>query len=194
MPLVFAVFFAWRRKIVRWQALTLISVFFVAAIGWEVWLTYGMAGGLPVDARRSDALNCAVPKNLNWVLNSLGDVMIAWIGIFLIGLYYRKKPSPFAKWHWPAFIILLVWCLAQNIYVEAFFYHMQLGENGDLSWAPLHPLGSWFNPTLFKIAGREITLQAQMIWMFMTPIIYAIAIYFYRRTEVDKADRMKRAL
>lgn len=171
----------------KWQVLTLLAVFVIAAFGWELWLTYGWAGGLPVDGRRSAALNCAVPQNLNWVLNSLGDVLVAWIGICLLRFVYRKKPSPFMTWRGPAFFILLVWCLAQNIYVEAFFYHQQLGENGDLSWAPLHPLGSWFNPILFKIAGREITLQAQMSWMLMTPIIYALAIYFYRRSSEGRS-------
>jgi hypothetical protein len=58
---------------------------------------------------------------------------------------------------------------------------MQLGSNGDLSWAPMSPLGSWFNPTLFEIVGRPITLQAQICWILVTPIIYALSIFFYNR-------------
>lgn len=42
----------------------LLSSFLIAVFGWELWLTYGLAGGLPVDLRRSAALSCAIPINL----------------------------------------------------------------------------------------------------------------------------------
>ena len=64
--------------------------------------------------------------------------------------------------------------------------HLQLGANGDLSWAPLQPLGSWFNPTIFKIAGRSITFQAQSSWILMTPIVYLISIYFYKKETATR--------
>ena len=157
--------------------------FLIVLIGWELWLTYGLAGGLPVDERRSVALTCAIPVNLNWFLNSLADVLVVWIGLYLVKLFYRNKKSPFLKWNWGAFSIFLLWFIIQNIYVEAFFYNLQLGSNGDLSWAPLQPLGSWFNPTIFEIAGRSITLQAQSSWILMTPIVYLTSIYFYRKEK-----------
>ena len=72
---------------------------------------------------------------------------------------------------------------SQNIYVEAYFYHMQLGLNGDLSWAPLQPLGSWYNPVLFKISENPITFQSQSSWVIMTPIIYCLSIYFYKKEK-----------
>ena len=149
-------------------------------MGWELWLTYGIGGGLPVDQRRSAALTCAIPVNLNWILNSLADVLMVWVGIFLVRWFYKNKKSPFLVWRWQAFFILLIWFILQNIYVEAFFYNLQLGNNGDLSWAPMHPLGSWFNPTLFSIDDRPITLQAQSSWILMTPLIYSISIYFFK--------------
>ena len=126
-------------------------------------------------------LTCAIPVNINWLLNSLADVLIVWIGLFFVKTYYRKKMSPFIKWKWGAFYILLTWFIIQNIYIEAFFYHLQLGSNGDLSWAPLQPLGSWYNPTIFKIAGNPITFQTQSSWILMTPIIYYLSIYFNRK-------------
>ena len=57
--------------------------------------TYGLGGGLPVDQRRSAALTCAIPVNLNWFLNSLADVLVVWIGLYLVKLFYRNKKSPF---------------------------------------------------------------------------------------------------
>ena len=64
--------------------------FFIVAIGWEIWLTYGLAGGLPVDERRSVALSCAIPQNFNWLLNSLADILIIWIGLFLVKSFYTQ--------------------------------------------------------------------------------------------------------
>jgi len=184
LPIILLIYYTIKNKVSYSVAMTLISVFLIASIGWELWLTYGLGGGLSVDQRRSVALTCAIPVNLNWFLNSLADVLVVWIGLYLVKLFYRNKKSPFLKWNWGAFSIFLLWFIIQNIYVEAFFYNLQLGSNGDLSWAPLHPLGSWFNPTIFKIAGRSITLQAQSSWILMAPIVYLTSIYFYRKQKI----------
>lgn len=181
VPIILMLYSLWTRKISLSVLYTLMCTFIIAALGWEIWLTYGLAGGLPVDERRSAMMTCAIPVNLNWLLNSLADVTVVWIGLLLARFIYRGKQSPFLEWKWSAFLILLIWFLIQNIYVEAFIYHMQLGSNGDLSWAPMSPFGSWFNPTLFKIVGRPITLQAQTCWILVTPIIYALSIFFYNR-------------
>tara|TARA_B100000401_G_scaffold190059_1_gene127940 strand:- start:924 stop:1556 length:633 start_codon:yes stop_codon:yes gene_type:complete len=181
IPLILAIYYILKNKVSYRNSKVLIWSFIIVAIGWEIWLTYGLAGGLPVDARRSIALSCAIPQNLNWLLNSLADVLIVWIGLFLVKTLYKKIKSPFISWKWGAFLILFVWFVAQNIYVEAFFYHLQLGSIGDLSWAPLQPLGSWYNPTLFQIGGNPITFQSQSSWVIMTPIVYYLLIYFNRK-------------
>ena len=181
IPLILSTYYFITKKVSNSVFLTLLCSFLIAAFGWELWLTYGLAGGLPVDQRRSAMLTCAIPVDLNWLLNSLGDVLIVWTGLFLVKFFYRNIKSPFLKWKWGAFTIFLFWFIIQNIYIEAFFYNLQLGANGDLSWAPLHPLGSWVNPTVFSIAGRPITLQTQTSWVLMTPIVYLLSIYFKRR-------------
>ena len=53
----------------------LISLF-VCIFGWELWFTYGLVDGLPVDMRRSDVLSIWLPIHINWLLNSLGDAGI----------------------------------------------------------------------------------------------------------------------
>ena len=183
IPVFLSIYLLFKKKMTVRLASTLVAAFVIAAIGWELWLTYGLAGGLPVNERRSAALSCAIPFHLNWILNSLADVLIVWIGIAFVKLLYKNKPSPFLKWNWSAFLILLFWFIAQNIYVEGFFYKFQLGSNGDLSWAPMHPLGSWINPSLFEISGSSITLQTQSSWVIMTPIIYLVALYFHRKHQ-----------
>ena len=179
IPLILSIYYLLIvKKFSKSVFIILLSSFLIAVFGWELWLTYGLAGGLPVDLRRSAALSCAIPINLNWVLNSLGDVLVVWIGLFLVKLAYKNNDAPFVKWKWGAFFIFLSWFIVQNIYIEAFFYDLQIGSNGDLSWAPLQPLGSWFNPVLFKIVGNPITLQAQTSWIIMTPVVYFITIFF----------------
>jgi hypothetical protein len=179
IPLILSIYYLLIvKKFSKSVFIILLSSFLIAVFGWELWLTYGLAGGLPVDLRRSAALSCAIPINLNWVLNSLGDVLVVWIGLFLVKLAYKNNDPPFVKWKWGAFFIFLSWFIVQNIYIEAFFYDLQIGSNGDLSWAPLQPLGSWFNPVLFKIVGNPITLQAQTSWIIMTPVVYFITIFF----------------
>ena len=183
LPLLLALYCIVKNRVSRSTSLILLSSFLIVALGWEIWLTYGIHGGLPVDERRTLALSCAIPIHLNWILNSLADVMIIWVGLFLVKACYKNKTSAFMKWKWGAFFILFAWFIAQNIYVEAFFYHLQLGSNGDLSWAPLQPLGSWYNPILFRIGESPITFQSQSSWVLMTPIVYWLSIYFERKRK-----------
>jgi hypothetical protein len=82
---------------------------------------------------------------------------------------------------WPAFLILLVWFLAQNLWVELRLYHMQLAEGMAISWAPLAPTGPFWNPALFEIGGRPVHLHTQLPWLLMTPIFYGIVLVCFRR-------------
>jgi len=93
IPVILSSYYLIRKKVSLSVALTLISAFLITAFGWELWLTYGLAGGLPVDQRRSAMLTCAIPVNLNWFLNSLGDVLVVWIGLFLSSfIEIRNRP------------------------------------------------------------------------------------------------------
>ena len=181
-PVVLGLYYLIKKNISYNTVIILCSTFFICAAGFELWLKNGLFDGLPVSERRSEALNCAIPQDLNWVLNSLGDVFIVWIGLFLVKKIFNKSPYLFKKWNWSIFLVLLVWFVAQNIYVEVFIYHNQLGISGDLSWGPLMPLGSYYNPTLFEISGRPVTFQSQSTWVLMTPIIYCISIYLNNKS------------
>ena len=77
----------------RWVLLTLISSFVIAALGWELWINYGLLNGEEVNLRRSEALSCAIPMNINWIVNSLGDTGIVWFGILLVRWIFRNKES-----------------------------------------------------------------------------------------------------
>ncbi|MBC8227628.1 MAG: hypothetical protein H8E74_10955 [Gammaproteobacteria bacterium] len=159
-----------------------IVCFLICSLGWELWFTYGWFEGDPVDERRSDALNLAIPKHINWLLNSLGDAGTICIGgLWLTWRLTGRSLSIFENWEWRAFFILLFWCLGQNIFVEMFLYYDQLSETKQLSWAPLAPMGPWVNPILFEFDDRMIRLQSQMPWFIMTPLLYALSIYAYKK-------------
>jgi hypothetical protein len=80
--------------------------FGVCALGWEIWYTHGLVGGLLVDARRAPAISESIPQHLNWVLTSLFDAAICVIGLFLIWLIYGFKDTAFERWKWPAVAVL----------------------------------------------------------------------------------------
>jgi len=156
-----------------------LSTFIICALGWELWFNYGIFAGDPVELRRSEVLNQFLPKNINWLMNSLADAgTICLGGILLTGKLLGSGRSVFNQWNTGAFLILLAWCIGQNIFVEMFLYYDQLSVGKDLSWAPLAPTGPWFNPVLFQFDDRTITLQGQIPWLLMTPILYKLTMHF----------------
>ena len=156
-----------------------LSTFIICALGWELWFNYGIFAGDPVELRRSEVLNQFLPKNINWLMNSLADAgTICLGGILLTGKLLGSGRSVFNQWNTGAFLILLAWCIGQNIFVEMFLYYDQLSVGKDLSWAPLAPTGPWFNPVLFQFDDRTITLHGQIPWLLMTPILYKLIMYF----------------
>jgi hypothetical protein len=159
-----------------------LSTFLVCALGWELWFTYGLYAGDPVDLRRSEILNLYIPKNINWLMNSLADAgTVSLGGILIMGKILGLGRAVFNRWNLAAFISLLAWCIGQNILVEMFLYFDQLSVGKDLSWAPLAPTGPWLNPVLFQFNDRTITLHGQIPWLLMTPILYMITMYFGRK-------------
>ena len=56
----------------RWVFPVYVISFLACAIGWELWFTYGWVDGAAVNLRRSDALNNWLPRDINWLMNSLG--------------------------------------------------------------------------------------------------------------------------
>ena len=169
-------------RVPRWLLVQLFAGFVACAIGWELWLTYGLVDGLDVNSRRPESLNAAIPLHLNWTLNSLADAgSIGLFGVFLVWLFYGRSDAAFRTWHWGAFAILLVWFIGQNLLVELTIYQKQLAEGFRLSWAPLIPTGPWFNPILFETGGRSVQLQTQLPWLLMTPLYYWLLLRVYSR-------------
>ena len=184
LPLI--IYFFNKSKIPSWVPSFYIIAVIVCALGWEIWFTFGWLDGDPVDIRRSAALNTWLPKNINWLLNSMGDAGAVLLGGFwLMWLTHNKDNSVFLEWKWSAFIVLLAWCIGQNILVEMFLYHDQLAEGKPLSWAPLSPLGPYFNPILFEFNNRTIMLQSQMPWLILPWFFYITLINLNKSENTD---------
>lgn len=168
-------------RLPRWAIVSGLVGFTLCAFGWEIWFTYGLVDGLDVSARRSAALNAAIPQNINWLMNSTADMGICFIGILAARLAaggYTAKA--FGAWYWPAFLAMGTWFVAQNLYVELVVYQAQLAKGFDLSWAPLVPTGPYLNPHL-EIAGRSLTLQGQISWLIMSPLYYWLTCKIYQK-------------
>ena len=125
-----------------------------------------------------------MPIHFNWFLNSLADSGTICLGGLFLALKISKNNTKILyKWNWNFFFVLLIVFIAQNLFVEMYLYHDQLSIGKLLSWAPLSPLGSQFNPTLFKLSDRTISLQSQMPWIIMTPLFYRYLIYFLNKNK-----------
>ena len=180
-PLILAAYLTYKKQMKTWITFTLLSSFLIAAFGWELWVNYGILNGDEVTLRRSEALSCAIPLHINWLINSLADTGIVWFAIILVYWIFPKKAENYQKFSFLFFTVFFVWFMGQNFIVETIIYHNQVGGDALLSWAPLMPLGSFFNPTLMSFGEREITLQSQSAWLIGTPLFYFISIYFYKK-------------
>ena len=167
----------------RWISLTLVSSFLIAALGWEIWVNFGLVDGDPVNFRRSDAMTCAIPMEINWLVNSLADTGIVWFAIILVFWIFPKRALEYEKFHLMILFIFFTWFMGQNFLVEAVIYHNQVGGDAEISWAPLMPFGPYFNPTLLNFGERDITLQSQSAWIIGTIVFYSISVYFYKKTN-----------
>lgn len=171
-----------RGRLEPWVLAVYCAALVFAAAGWEIWLTYGLVDGDPVDLRRAEALNRAIPQHVNWLLNSMADAGTVCLGgLLLVWCAYRFKLTPFLDWRWGAFGILFVWFVGQNLWVELVLYQDQLAAGKPLSWAPLIPTGPWVNPLLATVGDRTLHLQTQLPWILMTPLFYATTIACCRR-------------
>lgn len=182
LPLLLIPALKFKKIIPGWVLHVYIASFIVCALGWELWFTYGWVDGDPVNARRAPELTAMIPMHINWLLNSLADAgTICLVGLLIVWRVFGRDTQVFQQWHWGAFVVLLIWFIGQNIFVEMFLYHDQLAEGKALSWAPLVPTGPWLNPTLFRFKDRTITLQGQISWLLMAPLLYGGLIYYLKR-------------
>jgi len=173
LPMVVIPILHYQKMIPTWVLHFYIKMFFVCALGWELWFNYGLVAGDSVDVRRADVLNQMIPLHLNGLLNSLADAgAICCGGLLVVWLAMGCKDSTYRQWSWPTFGLLLLVFLGQNILVEMFLYHDQLAVGKSLSWAPLSPAGQWFNPILGEFQGRSIMFASQLPWLLLTPLIY----------------------
>ncbi len=116
------VYFKNRSRLPKWVLPTYVISFLACALGWELWFTYGWVDGVAVDLRRSESLNNWLPRDINWLMNSLGDAGAVLLGGFWIMWRVNNRDyRVFSSWNWSAFGILMVWCISQNILVECSF-------------------------------------------------------------------------
>ena len=182
-PIILSLYLIYKNKMKRWISLTLVSSFLIAALGWEIWVNFGLVDGDPVNFRRSDAMTCAIPMEINWLVNSLADTGIIWFAIILVYWILPERALTYEKFQLMSLFIFFTWFMGQNFLVEAVIYHNQVGGDAAISWAPLMPFGPYFNPTLINFGERNITLQSQSAWIIGTIVFYLISIYFYKKTN-----------
>ena len=181
LPVFLIPYLHFKNKIPGWCLRIYILFFFVCAFGWELWFNYGIFSGDNVNLRRAEILSYFLPININWLLNSLADSGTICLGGLYIALKINKNESVLHSWNWNFFFVLLIIFISQNLFVELFLYHDQLSIGKAISWAPMSPFGYSFNPILFSLKDRTVSLQGQMPWIIMTPIFYKSLILYVKK-------------
>jgi hypothetical protein len=107
-----------RKKLPSWVVKAYLSAVAICACGWEIWMTFGLAGGASASVRRSDDLNRLVPVSINWLLASMADGGYCLFALLLVWLAFRRSVEQFGQWDWRAFLILCLWLVGQNVYAQ----------------------------------------------------------------------------
>ena len=88
IPLLLLPWLRSRNRVPGWVVQAYLGSFLLCALGWEIWFTYGLVAGDPVDARRAEVLSQYLPIHINWLLNSLADAgSITLVGLWLMWLW-----------------------------------------------------------------------------------------------------------
>jgi hypothetical protein len=142
----------------------------------------GLIAGAPVNLRRAPTLSRAIPMHINWALNPLADAgSVCLLSLLLVRWRFGDPARVFRRWHWGAFLLLLVWFLAQIILVGMFLYHDQLAEGKPLPSAALAPTDPRLSPTLFELQDRTIALQGHLPWLLRAPLFSGALVFYFQR-------------
>jgi len=85
-------------------------------------------------------------------------------GLFLIGVWLVAKlcgPAWFEKFRAKELVVFMVWGQASELWVE-----LTSSMNDGWAYIPY-----WWNPSLFKFNGHDITPLPQLIWL-AAPVVY----------------------
>ena len=108
-PLILAAYLTYKKQMKTWITFTLLSSFLIAAIGWEIWVNFGLVDVDPVNIRRSDAMTCAIPMEINWLVNSLADTGIVWFAIILVYWIFPKRALEYEKFQLVFLSMFFIW-------------------------------------------------------------------------------------
>ena len=96
LPLIILPLLYRRNRLPPWVPLVYLGSFLLCALGWELWFTYGVWAGDPVDLRRSAVLTQFIPIHINWLMNSLADAgSITLVGLWFMWLSGGRKAEVF---------------------------------------------------------------------------------------------------
>lgn len=90
-------------------------------------------------------------------------------GLLMLGVLLVRwlcRAPWFTKFRWSELLVLLAWGAMQELAVEL----MSTGSSG---WAFIP---RWWNPSMFKFNGADITLIPQLIWVAAPVIFYFVAL------------------
>jgi hypothetical protein len=97
-------------------------------------------------------------------------------GLLMVGVWLVKRlcrPPHFDRFRFRELAVLLLWGGLQELAVE-------LISSGSSGWAYVP---HWWNPSMFRFRGSDITLLPQLIWVAAPMAFYLLALRLGRRAR-----------
>ena len=117
-----------RERLPLWVLRLYVAFFFVCALGWEIWFTFGIIPpGASVSKRRCPTGNesgCTnnqqLPEEINWIVCALADAgCVCMVGILIVYVCSgREKSIAFTTLTWSGTFCVAIWFIGQNVLIE----------------------------------------------------------------------------
>lgn len=172
-----------------WVLNTYLLATAICAMGWEIWVTYGLAGGWRLLSREPERYPVWGCESLNWVVMASLDsacIHVLMMGTALMVCSPYWNPVIFSHWRSDVLLVFFAVALVQATIVAALHRkidaksldsHPLVGKY--VSWMPLSltlPLSC--DPVIDRpVILREMTYRIVMPWFAMPVIWNAYLIY-----------------
>lgn len=171
-----------------WVASSYIAGLVICAVTWEIFVTFGIAGGLSFTQREPNDDNPFLASvSMNWVLMSSLDCGLVLHILMMGSALFFVEPydtSIFTEWRRDVLFIFYVVGYGQGVLVALFHRYKDINtqrpllQGKNLSWMPLSP---WLplekDPVLNYGILKYLTFRIMWPWVFMPVIWNAVLIY-----------------
>lgn len=170
-----------------WTIYSYFTGILLCAFLWEIYVTFGLVGGLCVKKREPNDYPILGSKSMNWLLMSSLDSFLVLHLLMMGSAIYICPPyneTIFTEWRFDVLCVMWFTGYGQGILVALFHRYLNkknkqhLLSGNNLSWMPISPiLPLTYDPIINLPILRYCTFRIQIPWLFM-PIIWNVTLIY----------------